>query len=245
MKNVLALTLLLLSPAAFGYFEQASGVIGILKLPEIFGGSPCDGFKPRDTPIFQSPDSVQPFGKIFIVKPKQWLHPSDVEGACEHVASVQGSTTDPTADRGALPTLEYAYSENGAIVINQNGPWFEIALHKGSAWVKVQNMADFLPVEKLLKEHLTYLRVDLPILIYNNPDQTTKFKAVKAKNTFSNISAEVLAFSRVEGKLWVKVKTHQVDPCDGNKNSIAPILGWLPFHNPQGQPTVWFASRGC
>ncbi|MSP41306.1 MAG: hypothetical protein EXR70_22700 [Deltaproteobacteria bacterium] len=88
LKHLLALALALLAAPVMSqsFEERTAGIIGILPLPEVFGGGACDRFEPRDIPIFRSPASGRPFGKIYVAK--YWIFPQ--EGGCEGLVVQSG-----------------------------------------------------------------------------------------------------------------------------------------------------------
>jgi hypothetical protein len=240
MKQLLALTLALLAaPVMPQSFERTAGIIGILPLPEVFGFESCARFEPRDIPIFRWPTTGRPFGKIYVAK--HWTYPR--EGGCEGLI-VQVGTTDSVTNSGELPTMEFAYEQPGAIVLRQTNSWFEIALSKGTGWVRVKDVERFLPVEQLLKDSLLYLRKGAPIPLYTRPGDPAAPR-VPGTRTAVDLPAELRAFKRVAGTLWVQVESLSANPCTQEKLPVAPVSGWLPFHDAKGQPSVWFSSRGC
>lgn len=240
MKLLLALALgLFASPVMPQSFERTVGIIGILPLPEVFGFEPCARFEPRDIPVFRSPTTDGPFGKIYVAK--HWTYPK--EGGCEGLV-VRVGTADAVASVDELPTMEFAYEQPGAIVLRQTNSWFEVALSKGTGWVRVKDVERFLPVEQLLKDGLLYLRKGAPIPLHTRPDDSTAPRAPGTR-TAIDFPAKLRAFKRVAGTLWIQVETLSANPCTEEKLPAAPISGWLPFHDAKGQPSVWFSSRGC
>jgi len=240
MKQLLALVLALLaSPAVSQSFERTAGIIGILPLPEVFGFGPCARFEPQDIPIFRSPATDRPFGKIYVAR--HWAFPN--EGGCEGLV-VRVSTTDPVANADELPAMEFAYEQPGAIVLRQTKFWFEVALSKGTGWVRVKNIGRFLPVEQLLKDGLLYLRKGAPVPLHARPADPA-VPRLPGTRTAVDLPARFLAFKRVAGTLWIQVESLSANPCTEEKLPAAPVAGWLPFHDAKGQPSVWFSSRGC
>ncbi|HEX7282167.1 MAG TPA: hypothetical protein VF239_08930, partial [Vicinamibacterales bacterium] len=59
--------------------------------------------------------------------------------------------------------------------------------------------------------------------------------------------ARIIESRRIADRLWLHVEVFNHSLCDaatqGPPESIA--RGWLPAHGDNGEPTVWFASRGC
>lgn len=221
-------------------FDSASGIIGILPLPEVFGKRPCDRFKAQDIELFRTPQSSEKVGRIYVSNP--WAFPPS-GGGCGGL-EVSVSISEPMQGDKRLPTLEFKYERPGAIVLKREGEWFKIALNKGSAWVHAQNDARYLPVERLLKGGLTYLRGQSQLPLLKNPDQGEAIWS-PSPNVQSNLPVEVLGFQEVSGKLWVQVRLLDVGPCSGESTNVTPATGWLPFHDAGGMPVIWFYSRGC
>lgn len=243
MKRRLAVSLLLYSLAAAaiaaGDFGRARGIIGILPLPEVFGNEPCAAFKAQDVELFRGPQSTAPIGRIFVSKPSR---PSPA-GGCEG-AEVSVSVSGPVPRNGNLPTLEFAYENPGAVVLTREGQWFEIALDAGTAWVRIQDGARYLPVERLLKDSLSYLRGQGRSALLDRPGQG-KTVWSGGPGMRSELPVEVMGFRNVSGKLWVQVSILGVEPCTGQNTNVRTVSGWLPFHDASGMPAVWFHSRGC
>ena len=91
-------------------------VIGLLALPEVFGRGACDRFTRRPLELRATPQGPV-VGTVLVVKP--WTHHSN--GGCEGlevgVRVPRASTVQP------LPTMEYAYEEPGAVVLERRGRW--------------------------------------------------------------------------------------------------------------------------
>ena len=240
MKHLLALALVLLTwPVMPQSFERTAGIIGILPLPEVFGFEPCARFEPRDIPIFRSPTSDRPSGKIYVAK--HWTYPK--EGGCEGLV-VHVGNMESVANGDELPTMEFAYEQPGAIVLRQTNSWFEVALSKGTGWVRVKEVGRFLPVEQLLTGSLLYLRKGAPIPLHTRPGDLAAPR-VPGTRTAVDLPARLRAFERVAGTLWIQVESLSANPCTEEKLPVAPVSGWLPFHDARGQPSVWFSPRGC
>lgn len=217
--------------------DHARNVIGILPLPEVFGKEPCEPFKGEEIAVFSSPEAVVPYGRIFVAKP--WKFPP-AGGGCEGlevgVSFLTGSRRDEK-----LPALEFSYETPGAIVIGRQGQWFEIRLDKGSAWVRIQDDSRFRPVEELLTGSLTYLTP--PVALHKGPGDPDITWSPGPE--VGKLPVEVLSFRRIDGQLWVQVSFPAVEPCSQDHTHLPPVTGWLPYHNPDGMPSIWFFSRGC
>lgn len=238
----LALALLfaaLAVPAPADDFERARGTIGILPLPELFGSVPCAPYTPKEIELFRSPDAASFMGRIFVSSPQL----DSPAGGC--IPPEASASIDSTAQaRWKLPILEFSYENPGAIVLRREGNWFEIALGNGNAWVRVQDDARYLPVEKLLADSLAYLRLQgRPVLVRNPGGKDAVWWP--GKRLADEQPVEVLAFRRLHGRLWLQLRFLQQDPCSDQYTGLPAVTGWLPFHDAGGMPAVWFRSRGC
>lgn len=244
MKHWLAISLLLVplswSVAATDDFGHARNLAGILPLPEIFGKEPCDHYTPQDVAVFQSANSLTPIGQIHVAKPLTYF-PSGA--GCEGLA-VTVLIDEPEKSQQALPTLEFSYENPGAIVIKQEGEWFEIVLEQGTGWVHVRDTTRYLPVEKLLMDSLSYLRTQSQPTLFKKPARGEALWSVD-KTTRSSLPVEVLGYQQVAGVLWLQVKLLEKEPCTDEPANVAPFTGWLPFLDASGMPVIWFYSRGC
>jgi hypothetical protein len=139
------------TPAA----QTADRVIGLLTLPEVFGGGPCDKFDPREVPLYQAPGSSAIAGSIRVEK--TWTYPP--EGGCDGLeVKVHRKGGVRATD---LPTEEYEYEAPAAIVLEARGRWFRVRLADGSAWVRASDRNRYLPLRELLgNDALTHFTDD-------------------------------------------------------------------------------------
>ncbi len=240
MKSLLLVALAFFAtPVLPQSFDRAAGIIGILTLPEVFGVAPCERFEPKEIPVFRSPETGRTFGKIHVAQ--NWRFPK--EGGCEGLV-VRVSAADAPARADELPAMEFAYEQPGAIVVRRIDPWFEIALSEGTGWVRVPEAERFLPVERMLRDGLTYLRKGGEVPLRAVPGDPAGTRAAVSR-TALDLPVRVLAFRRVSDVLWVQIELLGANPCSDEKLPVAPPPGWIPFHDAKGEPTVWFSSRGC
>jgi hypothetical protein len=138
-----ALIFVLVLPASA--FAQ-DRVIGLLRLPEIFGNAPCAPFEPRVVTLHAEPGGSQ---IASIEVDQNWSFAP--HGGCE---GLQVSVHRGDA-RAELPTREYDYEAPAAIVLEQRGLWFRIRLNGGAAaWTEVPLADRFLSLESLYEEFI-------------------------------------------------------------------------------------------
>ena len=128
MRQKIPVVVLLLSSALLSQPALAQErVIGLLALPEVFGRGACDRFTPRPVELRATPQGPV-VGTVLVVKP--WTHHSN--GGCEGLEV--GVRAPRAATVQQLPTMEYAYEEPGAVVLERRGKWFRVRLN---SWLGV------------------------------------------------------------------------------------------------------------
>lgn len=153
-----------------------------------------------------------------------------------------------------LKTLEHAYEELSAIVFEQKNGWLLVQGTFGTGWLSPQNAGTFRSYESLLKESMTFLNANWDGQEFKEPKKLATVKAepksvppgptpgLDPKVQQSQLDVSVLATKTVQDHLWIQVQVTK-GRCDGTE-----VLGrtfWVPAYNNQGQPNLWFYSRGC
>ena len=231
MKRLLFCSaIVLLAPPAFAQDR----VIGLLSLPEVFGGGACDHFDPREIPLRNSPNDVAAVGTIEV--DQNWSFAP--HGGCEGLEV----TVHKGGQKDELPTREYDYEMPAAIVVDQHEGWFKIRLHQGTAWLKASIVDRFMPLSDLFEEFTGVTEISRsfsgrlsrtpgvtngPIMMRLTPNQPVR--VVEIRND------------------WVHVEVLSNSACTAANNGPPQVVsdGWLPLHDQKGEPTVWFSSRGC
>ncbi len=209
-------------------------VIGLLTLPEVFSAE-CEPFVPRPGTIYDRPRGAA-IGTIDALEPPSSL-PS-AEGGCIDVTVLQGQT------RRALPTREVSYEAPAAIVLDQRDGWFRIRSSEGTPWVAPSPEHEFYDLARLFNEDESITAT------------TAGFTGQLRREPAGPSSGELLTeyqplvvkeIRLVGGREWLRVDVLSHSPCDANINiDPVPIAnGWLPAHAANGEPAVWFYSRGC
>ena len=213
-------------------------VIGLLSLPEVFGGSQCAAFEPEEVPLHPAPNDGRTVGVIRVDQNWSFAPHGGCEGLEVRVHAGEG--------RHELPTREFDYERPGAIVLDQNGGWFKIKLSSGSAWLAASVADRFMPLKDLFEEFVgvTWINEDyagrLVVAPGRQPDAASP-------RVIATQPVRVIETRNVAGQVWVDVEVFNHSICDsaakGPPDTVA--RGWLPMHAPNGEPTIWFSSRGC
>ena len=208
--------------------------IGLLSLPEVFGPRVCAPFEPQDVALHAVPTDGKPFA--FIRVDQNWSFAP--HGGCEglEVSVHEG------VQRHKLPTLEFDYEMPAAIVVEQREGWFKIRLGDRPAWIKASVVNRFMPLSDLYEEFVgvTAISESFSGRLTSAPGSTS---GPIMPRVAPSQSVRVL---EIRGA-WVQVEVLSNSACtaadDGPPEVVA--TGWLPLHDQDGKPTVWFSSRGC
>lgn len=216
----------------------ADRVIGLLSLPQVFGSTMCAPFEPQDIPLHSTPNDGTAFA--FVHVDQNWSFAP--HGGCEGLkVSVHRG-----AERDELPTREYDYEMPGAIVLEQQSGWFRVRLQQGSGWIKASIADRFMPIAELFEEFVGVTSITQsftgPLLAEPGGRAVTPAPKVVPPHP-----VQVLEFRDAGGRSFVKVDVMSHSLCDAGNHGPPEVVatGWLPLHAANGDPTVWFSSRGC
>ena len=209
-------------------------VIGLVELPEVFVNGPCDRFSPRDVTLHAAPggDIV---GVIRVAT--YWTFHSDVscEGLEVAVRQRGSSTEEP------LPQREYAYEAPAAVVLEQRDGWLKLRLANDAAWIRPSNPSAFHSLEALYEDGLTFLTSDWTRQLADAPNSPARAASVRAD--MREPSVRVLRSLRLNGTLWFQIEVLSHSECEDEPRVLDS--GWVAAHSGSGEPSIWFASRGC
>jgi hypothetical protein len=214
--------------------SAAERIIGLVSLPEVFGAAPCAAFEPEEIPLHASPGDGKAIAVIRVEK--NWSFAP--HGGCEglEVRVYRGSGKEK------LPTREFDYEAPGAIALERREGWIKIRLNDSAAWLKASPVDRFMPLSDLYEEFVGVTAINDsftarlastpgmpggPILPRVAPHQPVRVAEIRDE--------------------WVKVEVLNTSVCTAADNGPPEVIatGWLPLHDANGEPSIWFASRGC
>jgi hypothetical protein len=209
-------------------------VIGLLALPQVFGPRQCAPFEPAEVALYAAPNDGHPLA--FIRVDQNWSFAP--HGGCEGLEVRVHSG----AQRHELPTREFDYEMPGAIVVEHRDGWFRIKLHDRSAWLKASLADQFLPLSQLFDEFAGLTEINkFSGRLLSTPSASARgpiMPAVKPR--------QPVIVREVRGD-WVHLDVMSSSPCTAGNEGPPEVVatGWLPLYGSDGEPTVWFSSRGC
>lgn len=218
--------------------SAADRIVGLLSLPEVFGGGACASFKPEDVPVYASPNDAKAIATIRV--DQNWSFAP--HGGCEglEVRVHQGDR------RFELPTLEYDYEMPAAIVLEHRDGWFKVRFRDQPAWIKASVADRFMPLADLFEEFVgvTAISKSFSGRLINAPGA---LNGPILPRVAPQQPVHVVEIRESGGRSWVQLEVLSNSACTAGKDGPPQVIaiGWLPLHDNDGEPTVWFSSRGC
>ena len=219
-------------------------VVGLLRLPEIYGDYPCQAFEPKKVSLYSdSSRDRAPIGAIERVNPIAPPERPDCESPVVVVrrsGSASGSEPFPSDESGEDFTT--------AVVYERAGLWFRIALMRGSAWISRVSDEGFLAYPDILtsESFLTYLRPGWDGNLWTEPGRGAGTPAPEAWRSHRNseIPVRITATRNVGNEMWIQIR-FESESCGQSLGKLPALQGWIPAHRSSRATSVWFYSRGC
>jgi hypothetical protein len=213
-------------------------VIGLLALPQVFGSSECAAFEPEEIPLYSAINDAKPIATIRV--DQNWSFAP--HGGCEglEVRVHRGE------ERHELPTREYDYEMPAAIVLDHSSGWFKVRLDKDSAWIKASPVDHFMPLADLFEEFMGVTAIDKSFSgrLVDAPGRPA---TAASPQVVGPRPVQVIEVRSVFGQMWAQVEVFDHSICSAAENGPPQVVarGWMLLHGSNGEPTIWFASRGC
>jgi hypothetical protein len=209
-------------------------VLGLLSLPEVFGPRQCAPFEPGTVELHAAPNDGKPFATVRV--DRNWSFAP--HGGCEglEVSVHQGE------QRHQLPTLEFDYEMPGAIVLEHRDGWFRIRMTDRSAWLKASPASRFMPLDVLFEEFVGVTAI--------NRSFTGRLSSTPGASTGPIMPrvapSQPVRVLEIRGA-WMRVEVLSNSACTAANDGPPEVIatGWLALHDSEGEPSVWFSSRGC
>ncbi len=149
----------------------------------------------------------------------------------------------PPDSLGGLETREHGYEESSAAVYGVDERWLLVGLRdSGRAWLR-RDLGEFLPLEPLLRERLTYLTDVWDGTLRFAPDSAAAPQPLpRPTRSGDGPPVRLLGTRMVNGALWLEIEV--VDQVCEGPEPRAVAKGWIRAWS-DAAPTVWFYSRGC
>jgi len=215
-------------------------VLGLLRLPEAVGEG-CGNASLRVFALQEiATATAPPVGTL-----RYRVAGRSADGSsCESAAFVMERAG---GGEEAVPNDESDYEQPALVVLGRRGPWYQVALQSGRAWMRHDAEADFLSYPELLTDRLAYLRAEWDGRLWASPDAKAPQPAAAGWRglTRDHVIIEMLGVRRIGDGAWIRIRTLATNPCEPDSSGPPSISGWLPAYRSSGETTAWFYSRGC
>lgn len=217
--------------------DLPAGLLGLVALPEVFSDASCNPHKPQDIPLYAAPDDRArgraPVGRITVMQPMEMLAPGSCNGSVAQLRWADGKTSDE------WPIKESSYEERAAVVVGRRGDMLQITTDRAPAWIHRPNLAGFLAADKLLQAQLLEVPNDLRPLARTAPGGAQRIHLAWRPRSAAFIQAR-----EIKGETWLQLEVRRSETCTDTETPPKARI-WVPFHDAQRRPTLWFYSRGC
>jgi hypothetical protein len=150
------------------------------------------------------------------------------------------------ASYAGIESREVGYEVGAAVVFARVGRWSRVRLSDGTfGWIAHEHAGTFFPYENLPVRRLTYLTGAWSGHAWPAPGAGIPVRSTHFSGDLrAEYAVDVHESRIVGGMLWFRVDVLTASPCDGGDAGV-DFSGWVPGYGAQGEPTVWYYSRGC
>lgn len=143
-----------------------------------------------------------------------------------------------------LETREVAYETPAAVVYAGSGGWSRLRRASGEfGWLPPDYAGSFFPYGELPVRRLAYLSLPWHGFLWPEAGAGLPYREAMPAGQREQ-AVEVLESTRIGNSLWFRIVLLAVSPCDGGETGSGST-GWIPAYRENGDPAVWYYSRGC
>ena len=136
------------------------------------------------------------------------------------------------------------YPAKGIRGVSASNPRPIFVFNRRPGWFQVARTSDE-EVRPWTMEQRVWLR-DTPAWVFSPvTDETERRRLARDSWGPEHSSVRVVRTRSVAGRLWLQVELVSHSFCESIEEPFVVGRGWMPAHDSQGEPTVWFPSRGC
>lgn len=154
-----------------------------------------------------------------------------------------------SAERPAqLEAREHGYELLSAVVYGAREGWYRVRfLDAGEdqlVWLAPAEAGVYRDLQQLVTENPSHLTTEWDRRFYASAQPGSPTHSVRSMRP--EIDVEVVRSSSVDGEIWFLLLALEPGPCTGQPEIERVVgAGWVPGHAANGEPNLWFYSRGC
>ena len=145
-----------------------------------------------------------------------------------------------------LEHREVGYEVNAAVVYQTIPGWYRLRLADGAhVWAEAEHAGTWFDYADLPVRRLAYLTESWPGLLWPNAGAglPTRY-SVHGDLQKREYAVNVLESTVIGGMPFFRVEYLESSPCEASEPAIRGV-GWVPAYDAEGEPAVWYYSRGC
>jgi len=161
----------------------------------------------------------------------------------------------PREDAAVLATIdryegvvsrEVGYEVGAAVVLARQDGWSRVHLADGTpGWIAAEEAGTWFPYAELPVRRLAYLTGSWSGHVWPDPGAGNPARSARAGDPRGEVPVTVEESRMVGGLPWFRVAILSTTPCGGPEEAVPELSGWVPAYGADGEPTVWYWSRGC
>jgi len=141
---------------------------------------------------------------------------------------------------------EVGYEVGAAVVLARRDGWSRVRLDDGtSGWIAGEEAGTWFPYAELPIRRLAYLTGSWSGHVWPDPGAGNPARSARAGDLRGKVPVTVEESRTVGGLPWFRVAILSSNPCEGPEEAAPELSGWVPGYGADGEPTVWYWSRGC
>lgn len=148
-------------------------------------------------------------------------------------------------DYAQVESREVGYEVLAAMVFQRGEGWSKVRLTTGEpGWVPPESAGTWFPYAELPVRRLAYLTGAWSGHVWPDAGAGIPRRSAQRSTEFDQVSVEVHEVRLLGGVPWFRVDVLAESPCEGGQRRTT-LSGWVPGYGTEGDPTVWYYSRGC
>ncbi|MEM7417993.1 MAG: hypothetical protein AAF389_21065 [Gemmatimonadota bacterium] len=147
-------------------------------------------------------------------------------------------------DYGAVRSREVGYEEPAAVVFSVSDGWYKLRLEDGRfGWLPPDMSGTYFPYPEVAVNRLNMIEGSWHGFVWPSPGAGIPVRAPVVPGRRED-PVELHEVQLIGGSPWLRVTVLRASPCEGGDGTAA-VSGWIPAYRTDGEPAVWYYSRGC